>query len=262
MIRGFAFFVAATLATAAPVNAQKLDVRSAQQLLVVYSAGFDAPRGQLRRFERPAPGAAFRPVGEPLDVALGRAGLAWRSDVGAPPPLSPGPQKREGDGRSPAGLLALGAMWGYAKDPPSGVRISYTQADERMRCVDDVKSSHYGRIVAAPPGNAPPPWSSAELLRMPTDHYKYLVVIDYNMKQPSPGAGSCIFLHVAPSPLGTEGPTAGCTALVESQLISLLRWIDPARTPLLLQLPKDVLKTAAKSFDLDAALSKNPALFQ
>jgi D-alanyl-D-alanine dipeptidase len=97
---------------------------------------------------------------------------------------------------------------------------------------------------------------------MPTDHYKYLVVIDYNMKQPLPGAGSCIFLHVAPSPPGTAGPTAGCTALVESELVSLLRWIDPGRTPLLLQLPKDVLIAAAKSFDLGAALSANPALFQ
>jgi L,D-peptidoglycan transpeptidase YkuD (ErfK/YbiS/YcfS/YnhG family) len=261
-------FVACVVAAAAaslapaPVLAQALDIRSAQQLLVVYSPGWDAPRGLLRRFERKAPGAAFQPVGEPLAVALGRAGLAWRSDAGAPPPLSPGPTKREGDGRSPAGLLALGAMWGYEKNPPKGVHIAYKQADLRMRCVDDAQSPHYGRIVAAPPEGTPPPWRSAELLRMPTDHYKYLVVIDYNMKQPRPGAGSCIFLHVAPAPPGTTGPTAGCTSLIESELLALLRWIDPQRTPLLLQLPRDVLLTTAKSFALDAALAQAPALFQ
>jgi len=258
-----AFVVALSVAAlaSAPVSAQPLDIRSAQQLLVVYSPGWDAPRGFVRRFERKAPGAPFQPVGERLAVALGRSGLAWRSDAGAPPPLAPGPTKREGDGRSPAGLLGLGAMWGYEKSAPPGVRIPYKQADDQMRCVDDVQSPQYGRIVAAPSGKSPP-WRSAENLRMPTDHYKYLVVIDYNMKQPRSGAGSCIFLHVAPSPPGTEGPTAGCTALVESELLSLLRWIDPQRNPLILQLPQHVLLASAKSFDLDAALASTPALFQ
>jgi hypothetical protein len=234
--------------------AQRLDVKAAQQLVVVSSAGWDAPRGVLRRFERPAPEKPFRAVGSPLEVALGRAGLAWRSDAGAPPPLFPGPIKREGDGRSPAGLLGFGAMWGYDKAPPAGLKLPYKQADPRMRCVDDAQSPHYGRILAAPPG--PAPWRSAELLRMPTDHYKYLLIIDYNMQKPLPGAGSCIFLHVAPLPQGTQAPTAGCTALIESELITVLRWLDPQRQPLLLQLPQDVLIATAPAWGLA------PGLFQ
>lgn len=232
---------------AAGADAQTLS--TAQQLLVVESPGWDAPRGTLRRFERTTPNAPFRPVGEPLPVALGRAGMAWRSDAGAPPPLAPGPQKREGDGRSPAGILPLGEMWGYAEKAPAGVKLSYHQADDKMRCVDDVQSPSYGKLVRAP--NGPEPWRSAELLRMPTDHYKYLVVIDYNMAQPQPGKGSCIFLHVAPPP---AGPTAGCTALVEDELLTVLRWLDPQKRPLLIQLPKDVMPAVQKALALPAEI--------
>jgi L,D-peptidoglycan transpeptidase YkuD (ErfK/YbiS/YcfS/YnhG family) len=237
--------------------AQPSAVATAQQLLVVDSAGWDAPRGVLRRFERPAAGAAFRQVGAPLQVALGRAGLAWRSDAGAPPPPLPGPRKREGDGRSPAGILRLGQMWGYAPAAPSGVRLPYQQADDKMRCVDDAQSPSYARIVRAPAASEP--WRSAELLRMPTDHYKYLVVIDYNMAQPIAGAGSCIFLHVAPPPALTSGPTAGCTALVEAELLTVLRWLEPQKQPLLVQLPRDVMVKAAAALALPAEILPNSA---
>ena len=66
---------------------------------------------------------------------------------------------------------------------------------------------------------APVTWRSAEYLRMATEHYRYLVVIHYNDLRPRKGAGSCIFLHVAPPP---GGGTAGCTALAAEDLL------DPA----------------------------------
>lgn len=223
---------------------------TAAQLLLVTSPSWDSPRGELLRLERPGPDQPFVRVGSPLPVWLGRHGLGWRSDEGAPEPPLPGPRKREGDGRSPAGIVKVGEMWGYAAAAPEGVRLTYHQAGPRDRCVDDADAKEYGRLVQAP-ASGPAPWRSAEEMRMPTDHYKYLAVLRYNFDHPRPGAGSCIFLHVAPAP---EGPTAGCTALREDDLLTVLRWLDPAKGPLILQLPAPVLGAVQKQWQLPPEL--------
>lgn len=219
------------------------------QLMLVLSDGFDAPRATMYRFERSRLDQPLTRVGRPLPVWLGRSGLAWRSDPGATNPPTDGPKKREGDGRSPAGFLSLDELWGYAETPPSGVKLPYKQATTQDRCVDDVASPDYNQLVKQV---GVPSWRSAEQLRMPTDHYKFLVVLGYNRKPVRPGSGSCIFLHVAPEP---QGPTAGCTALTEPDLLELLRWIDPARSPLLLQLPKPSLTATVKAWRLPVALT-------
>lgn len=210
----------------------------ALQVLVVKTPSWAATSGTAQRFERSTPAARFYPVGPPLPVWVGRSGLGLRSDAAAAAAGEPGPRKQEGDGRSPAGVLNVGPMWGYGERAPAGVRLPYKTAGERDRCVDDVGSPYYNRLTAQPTGG-PPPWSSAESLRLPTDHYKYLVVLSYNTDAPRPGAGSCIFLHLAPPP---GAPTAGCTALAEADLLTVLRWLDPQRRPVLLQLPAPLLQ--------------------
>ena len=55
--------------------------------------------------------------------------------------------------------------------------------------------------------------------------YGWGAVIAYNTAR-TPGLGSAIFLHLA-----TAASTAGCVALPRDQLLSLLRWLDPARQP-------------------------------
>lgn len=258
------------LAKSRAATPQPDPLEGARQLLLVTAPSWDSPRGELQRLERSPeagpkgassqpgkpgpPGAAFVRVGPPLPVWLGRHGLAWRSDAGAPEPPLPGPRKREGDGRSPAGIVKVGEMWGYAAEPPQGVRLRYHQAGPRDRCVDDPQAAEYGRLVQAPQAGAPP-WRSAEELRLPTDHYKYFAVLRYNMERPQPGAGSCIFLHVAPAP---EGPTAGCTALREDELLTILRWLDPAKEPVMLQLPAPLLPQMQKLWRLPPELVSKP----
>lgn len=260
------FVLSGTAAAAKPqVQPSSPDpLAGARQLLLVTSPSWDSQRGELQRLERPpepgqnakpgGSGAAFVRVGPPVPVWLGRRGLAWRSDAGAPEPPLPGPRKREGDGRSPAGIVKVGEMWGYAAEPPQGVRLRYHQAGPRDRCVDDPQAAEYGRLTQAPEAGAPP-WRSAEELRLPTDHYKYFAVLRYNMDSPQPGAGSCIFLHVAPSP---EGPTAGCTALREDELLAVLRWLDPAKEPVMLQLPAPLLPQMQKLWRLPPELISKP----
>lgn len=219
------------------------------QILLVTTPGWDGAQGQLQRFERRPEG--FVPVGGPLPVWIGRAGLAWRTDDGAPPPPAPGPMKREGDGRAPAGLLTFGDMWGYAPAAPAGVRFPYRMSTECDRCVDDPEDADYGRVLRLDSPQAPVTWRSAEHLRLDTEHYRYLVVIHYNDLRPRKGAGSCIFLHVAPPP---GGGTAGCTALAASDLLTLLRWMDPAQNPLLLQVPEPLLESARAAWNLPSGI--------
>lgn len=69
----------------------------------------------------------------------------------------------------------------------------------------------------ADPGAAPEP--------MDVSAYDYGAVIAYNTAR-TPGLGSAIFLHIN---IGT--PTAGCVTLPESELLKILRWLNPAASP-------------------------------
>jgi len=57
--------------------------------------------------------------------------------------------------------------------------------------------------------------------------YDYAAVIAYNTDR-TPGLGSAIFLHVS-----RGGPTAGCVSLPVERLLEVLRWLDPARAPVI-----------------------------
>ena len=65
------------------------------------------------------------------------------------------------------------------------------------------------------------------------EQYAFGVHVAYNAP-PRPARGSCIFLHVWAGP---GSVTAGCTAMTEQALRALMGWIDPARRPMLVQLP-------------------------
>ena len=63
--------------------------------------------------------------------------------------------------------------------------------------------------------------------------YRLGVIIRHNTAA-FPGFGSCIFFHVwDPKYLGTTG----CTAASYDRLVRLLRWLDPKKHPLIVQLP-------------------------
>jgi L,D-peptidoglycan transpeptidase YkuD (ErfK/YbiS/YcfS/YnhG family) len=79
-----------------------------------------------------------------------------------------------------------------------------------------------------------PDWTSAEKMREVGEAYRWGVVVNYNTPA-VPRRGSCIFLHI-----GGEGGrgTAGCTAMAPEFLREVMAWIDPARSPVLVQLPE------------------------
>lgn len=203
----------------------------ALQLIVFTAPDWTSTAGTLRRFERPDTRSAWTPAASAIPAVIGRTGLAW-----ADPSLASEvhqPVKHEGDGKSPAGAFPLDTAFGFAsRAEMPWLRMPYTTLMAGSDCVDDEGSVHYNTVVdrAAVPKVD---WTSAEHMRS-INQYRIGVIVGYNAAPPTPGRGSCIFLHIWGGPQST---TAGCTAMDAGRLEALMRWLDAGRRPAIVQLP-------------------------
>lgn len=215
--------------------------KATTQLVTVVTDDWNDFRGTLRRYER-APDTIWAEIGEPIPVVIGREGYGWGRGVhgeGAPAGLS-GPEKREGDGRSPAGVFALGQAYGYDA-AIEGVSLPYAQATSSLRCVDDPESGHYNQIVDA--RTTENDWNSAEQMLREDALYAITIVVEHNTDRPAPGGGSCIFLHVW---IDENTGMSGCTAMSLEEVQGIARWLQ-ANAAVLVALPKgpyDQLRSA------------------
>lgn len=208
-------------------------LRRSRQLVVVTTRDWDAVGGVLRRFERRGARGRWAQVGAEVPVVVGRAGLGWGAGF-ASGGAAAGPQKREGDGKSPAGVFRLGAAFGFAPErEASRLRVPYLPLTPSVECVDDANSDFYNVVVDRQRLSSRVDWNSSERMREIEGYRRGLFVI-YNSAPPAPGRGSCIFMHIWAGP--AKG-TAGCTAMEEANLEAVLRWLNPAKRPLLVQLP-------------------------
>jgi L,D-peptidoglycan transpeptidase YkuD (ErfK/YbiS/YcfS/YnhG family) len=132
-------------------------------------------------------------------------------------------EKREGDGKSPTGIFPLGLAFGYNRLVET--KMPYRQATDDDFWVDDANSEDYNRWVKGEPNAL-----SWEKMKRDDDQYKYGVVIEYNMRPVVKGKGSAIFLHV----WNNEDSTLGCVAMSEEMILKILRWLDPAKKPLII----------------------------
>jgi D-alanyl-D-alanine dipeptidase len=220
-------------------------LESARQLLVVTTPDWDAVSGELRRYERASADGAWQAVGAPVGIVVGKNGMAW--DPGVTPSI-PGPTKREGDGRSPAGAFALGPAFGLAAPAEATwLKLPYVQEVATLECVDDVASAHYNRLVDRT-AVASVDWTSSEKMAQVGEAYRWGVVVEYNTATPVPGQGSCIFLHVSPTGAGT----AGCTAMAASALDEVMRWLDARQSPVLVQMPTAAMTPLVTPWKLPA----------
>jgi len=207
------------------------------QLVIVTTADWGSVSGQAQLFEKHSPRDHWRRVGDPFEIVVGGAGLAWGAgvlsgnahDIRA----ASDPVKKEGDGKAPAGIFRLSKAFGYAAQPLAGSKLDYVALSPSIECVDDAASRYYNRIEDH--ASVTPDWHSSEQMRRSDDLYRWGIVVDHNSDPPQPGAGSCIFLHIWRGP--GQG-TVGCTAMPQARIESLLEWLDPARQPLLVQLPR------------------------
>lgn len=224
---------------------------NATQLVVVTTPGWDSTTGELRRFVRDDVQSAWRRDGKVVPIVVGRMGLAWGVEfdrfaaAGAP---TAGPRKREGDGRSPAGIFPLNTAFGFAPaDSMRWVRLPYLPITSATECVDDTSSVHYNTIVDR--STVPRvEWQSAEQMRR-IAQYQLGVIIDYNAGPPVKARGSCIFLHIWNGPRST---TVGCTALDATELARLVAWLDPRARPVVVQVPAAVYQHVRADWELPA----------
>ncbi|PYX93083.1 MAG: hypothetical protein DMG67_05195 [Acidobacteria bacterium] len=248
---------------------------SSTQMIVVTTSDWSAVEGRLQRYERGNPHKKWRAVGEPISVVVGKNGLGWGAGV-IPTDNAPtddpkikiraatDPVKKEGDGKAPAGVFALGTGFGYAPQPLPGSKMPYLNLTPSVECVDDTSSKYYNRVVdrsaVVDRDTAAPDWNSSEHMLRSDELYRWGVVVghnsivaEHNANAPAPGGGSCIFLHIWRGP---GQPTVGCTAMPQGQLESLLTWLDPARNPLLVQLPAPEYERLRKRWKLPHLKSK------
>jgi len=205
-------------------------VDRSQQLVVVTTPSWSSTTGSVRRFERSSPDEGWRALDQPGPIVVGRTGLAW--GVGFDGVSREGPHKREGDGKSPAGIFPLDTLFGFAPpDSIQGLKLPYVQLLPTTDCVDDTASAHYNTVVDRA-STTQVDWKSAEHLRE-VGQYAVGVIVGYNAPRPIKGRGSCIFLHIWAGP---ASHTAGCTAFPEAKVRAIMGWLDAAKRPLLVQL--------------------------
>jgi L,D-peptidoglycan transpeptidase YkuD (ErfK/YbiS/YcfS/YnhG family) len=175
-----------------------------RQLITVTAASYGATYATLAAYQ--STGHGWRRVFGPWTARIGRNGFAPPGD------------KREGDGKTPSGSFSLTFIFGAG--PNAGFRLPYRRIHPYDYWDDDPASPRYNEWVDgrhASPGANPEP--------MDVSAYDDGVAIDYNTAR-TPGLGSAIFLH-----LNIGIATAGCVTLPESELLPLLRWLNPARSP-------------------------------
>jgi L,D-peptidoglycan transpeptidase YkuD (ErfK/YbiS/YcfS/YnhG family) len=228
----------------APAQAGISPLASSTQMLVVTAKDWDTIPGVMRRFTRTDTQSPWTEVGTPIPIVVGRKGLGWGRGLN-PPADMPGPIKREGDKKSPAGIFRLSSAFGLAApDQMKQVKMPYLQLTGGIECVDDDKSTNYNTIVDR--GHiSQPDWNSSEKMREVGGAYRLGVVIDHNSDPLEPGGGSCVFIHIWQN---SQTGTTGCTAMAPDKMETLLPWLDPAAHPVLVQLPESEYKHLQKNW--------------
>ena len=208
------------------------------QAVIGIAEGWDSSRVTLSLVEK-VPGGGWQRVLGPIPGRLGRNGLVWGLGLHRNPRGCV--VKQEGDGRSPAGIYALGGLWTTNRTPVKHhPRIPEIRVGPRDLWVSDLsRPALYNRHVRLD-HPASTPWEKREQMRQTDYPHSIKLLIRHNTEEtpgrPVPGAGSSIFFHIWRN--GGNSPTAGCTSMPESSLRALIARLDPARHPVYILLPR------------------------
>lgn len=209
-------------------------LRKSRQIMVVQAKTWDSFEAVMSLHEKKD--GEWKTVKQDIPIALGKKGLGWgRSfDIDYEALDKTAPVKKEGDGKSPAGIFAVQEAFGFS-EKPSYIKLPYIKLTDLIECVDDAESQYYNRIIDSSTILFSD-WKTSEKMSA-IDAYKTGFVIEHNTRPVVNGCGSCIFLHIREAP---DKGTSGCTAMAEDDLLFLLQWLDPANNPLLLQFTEDI----------------------
>ena len=130
----------------------------------------------------------------------------------------------EDHSRTPLGTYGLTEAFGRQPDP--GTSLPYSQVTNRDWWVSDRYSAKYNTHQICAASSCPFNTAAGENLYNAGPVYDYAVVMDVNRWPAISGGGSAYFLHVT-----NGGSTAGCVAINEVTLVSIMRWLAPAGHP-------------------------------
>jgi L,D-peptidoglycan transpeptidase YkuD (ErfK/YbiS/YcfS/YnhG family) len=185
---------------------------SATRVITVVGYSHSSTTARLQAWTK-APGGGWFRHGSAVTAHVGSDGLSTAAS--------------EYRSATPIGSFSLTQAFGAYSDP--GTALPYTHTNSHHWWISDVHSSLYNTLQYCHPGCSFA-HSPNEHLYYETPYYNYAVAINYNTyPKPVPGRGSAIFLHV------TDGhATAGCVAISQSKLVSLMRWLTPSAHPRML----------------------------
>jgi L,D-peptidoglycan transpeptidase YkuD (ErfK/YbiS/YcfS/YnhG family) len=203
---------------------------SVAQLLVGVAPTWDSMTGKLQRLQKV--NGKWERIGAPIDVLFGKHGLAWgRGEIIGD---GNGPIKVERDSRAPAGVFEIGIIYTYDRSLPPGSDYPFHTVQAGDAWVDDLSNPNYNHYVAVDPKN-PPAWYDKAKMRLGDFAYRWLIEIRHNADPPVPGYGSAIFFHIR---RGLTHPSAGCTTMAESNLVTIVRWLRQPDHPHYVCLPR------------------------
>ena len=236
MRQAFFHFLLSLIPVAFPVQA--VVPASCTQAIVGITEGWNSSHVTLSLLEKQADGGWARVLG-PIPGRLGRNGCVWGLGLHSNPRRAV--IKQEGDGRSPAGIFALGGLWVTSKKPVQHHKnIPLVKVGPRDLWVSDTAMPHlYNRYVRL---NHPArtTWEIKEQMRQTDYPHSIKLLICHNTWEtagrPVNGAGSSIFFHIWRR--DGAAPTAGCTSMNEAQLRAIIARLHPARHPVYILLPR------------------------
>ena len=224
--------VAAVLIAGAPharaTSVPEGRVGDARQVIVVEAPRWSSTEGTLTAFERTD--GSWQVVQPTVRAQLGYGGLVR------------GDRRRQGTGTVPTGVY--GILSGFGREPDPGTDLDYIQVDRNDAWTYNPRvPSTYNVFQTADRS-----WKSyggyVEDLWDMGMQYDYVAILDYNLPEgpirtgangvrrssspPDTSRGGGIFLHV-----DNGNKTAGCIAVSKPVMRDLMRWLDPAKDPVI-----------------------------
>lgn len=226
------FFTAGSL-HAQPIEAFNKYLTGSNQVLYVKTTGADSIQGSMFLYQRKNNRSRWNKA-DSFAIVVGRAGLAKDPQTNIPFNNTM-PVKKEGDGKSPAGIFQLGDVFSYYS--LHHMHMPFVQVDTNFYCVDDVTSAYYNTLIMK--DTATGTFNSFEYMKRKDGLYEYGIWVLYNSKPVIAGNGSCIFIHIWRN---NNSGTAGCTAMAKENILQLIHWLDKKKKPVLLQVAENELK--------------------
>ena len=171
-------------------------------------------KAKLYLYEYEKKDGKWKMVESAFEVHVGKKGIADPEE------------KKEGDWKTPSGFYPISFAFGNQKDIETKMEFRQFKDYKEPVWVSDPSSEDYNLWVDDKEGiyNS----ETAEILSRIQPQYKYAIVIGYNMNPVEKNKGSAIFLHVQQA---YNHGTAGCISMEESDIIYLLKWLDPTCMP-------------------------------